>query len=101
MNSIKIYESLINKAKNRTYDIEYFENHHIIPRCFGGSDKTSNIVKLSYREHYLAHWLLVKIQTDYHKKLQMSCAFLLMSKSNNGKRNTNSKMYDKAKQYIF
>lgn len=38
----------------------YYELHHIIPRCLGGTDDTSNLVLLTAREHYIAHLLLSK-----------------------------------------
>jgi hypothetical protein len=60
MNYIKIYNSLISKAQSR--DIEgYTERHHIVPRCMGGSDEATNLVRLTPEEHYVAHQLLVKI----------------------------------------
>jgi len=60
MNYQKVYDSLVHK--NHTFsDGEYFETHHKIPRCIGGTDDASNLVKLSAREHYIAHLLLVKI----------------------------------------
>lgn len=33
-------------------------NHHIIPRCMGGSDDSSNIIALTYEEHIEAHRIL-------------------------------------------
>lgn len=60
MNYQKIYDSLV--QKNHTFlDGEYFEIHHKVPRCMGGTDDASNLVNLSAREHYIAHLLLVKI----------------------------------------
>ena len=38
----------------------YAEDHHRLPRCLGGSDASSNIVRLSYRDHLKAHFLLWK-----------------------------------------
>lgn len=35
-----------------------FHVHHIVPRCMKGGDEKSNLIKLTYREHYLAHCLL-------------------------------------------
>jgi hypothetical protein len=40
---------------------DYCEVHHIQPRALGGSDDPSNLVKLTYREHFLMLWLLTKI----------------------------------------
>jgi len=61
MNYIRIYNQIINKAKNRIIqDLQYYENHHIIPKCMGGSNKKDNLVKLTAREHFICHWLLFK-----------------------------------------
>ena len=60
MNYQIIYDNLINQAKNRLVD-GYTEKHHILPKSMGGSNQAFNIVKLTAREHFLAHWLLFKI----------------------------------------
>lgn len=59
MNYERIYSSLIERARNRSLT-GYIERHHIIPRCMGGKDE-NNIVKLTAREHYVAHILLARI----------------------------------------
>jgi len=61
----KIYLNLIDKALLRNDNHIEGEFHHIYPRCFCDDDKTlicdqSNIVKLTYREHFIAHRLLSK-----------------------------------------
>ena len=62
MNYEIIYNNLMNKGRNRNVeDGVYYETHHVIPRCLGGSDNNENLVKLTPEEHYLAHLLLVKI----------------------------------------
>lgn len=60
MNYQKHYNNLIDRAKNRVL-YTYFENHHIIPKCMGGTNHKSNLVKLTPEEHYVAHQLLIKI----------------------------------------
>ena len=67
MNYSKIYDSLVERAKNRKIE-GYVERHHIVPKCMGGSNEESNIVELTAREHYIAHKLLVEIYPN-HKKL--------------------------------
>ena len=39
------------------------ENHHILPRKLFPElkDDFNNVVRLSYKAHYLVHWLLAKI----------------------------------------
>lgn len=60
MNYIGQYAKLIDRAITRTVS-GYAEIHHISPRCMGGTDAASNLVRLTAREHYLAHLLLVRI----------------------------------------
>ena len=37
---------------------EYYERHHIVPRCLGGNNDESNLIDLYAREHFIAHKLL-------------------------------------------
>ena len=60
MNYQKIYNDLIERAKNRQID-QYTEKHHIVPKCLGGPDNPENIALLTPEEHYLAHQLLTKL----------------------------------------
>ena len=39
----------------------YTEKHHIIPRSLGGSNDLTNLVKLSAREHFVCHLLLIRM----------------------------------------
>jgi hypothetical protein len=79
MDYLDIYAKLMVKAKsegrekkNRYFKRQegevYYEAHHIIPRTKGGegNEKTEwktheNIVLLTFKEHYMAHKLLLKI----------------------------------------
>lgn len=57
----KIYDDLCSSRKSRGLKKESgYEIHHIILRCEGGTNDESNLVKLTYREHFLAHLLLAK-----------------------------------------
>jgi hypothetical protein len=59
MNYTKVYNQLIERAMGRKPEKGgYYESHHIIPKCMGGSNDKTNKVKLTYREHFIAHWLL-------------------------------------------
>ena len=66
MNYEKIYNQIVERAKNRVLDC-YTESHHIIPRCMGGSDEKENLVNLTAREHFIAHKLLCEIYSDNEK----------------------------------
>lgn len=79
----------------------YFEGHHIIPKCKGGTGNSTrpknnpNIVLLTAREHFLAHWLLWRIYGDR----QMALAFhKMMSTTKNTNRITSSKGYSEARE---
>lgn len=75
----KIYDDLINKAKTREVPEGYFERHHIVPRSLGGSDASENLVKLTAREHFVAHALLVKF-TSGADRYKMANALWIMCK---------------------
>lgn len=47
---------------------EYYETHHIIPRCMGGSDDEDNLIDLYAREHFQAHRLLA-LENPHNKSL--------------------------------
>ena len=93
----KIYNNLIESRKNQALMVnEYYEKHHIIPKCLGGSDDKINIIKLTYREHFIAHWLLCKINKTH---CGIHYAFLCMlRKQPNGQRLLTSRMYDTIKK---
>lgn len=66
MKYLKIYDKIIDRAKNREID-GYTEKHHIVPKCIGGNDKKDNIVSLTPKEHYICHRLLCEIYPDETK----------------------------------
>ncbi len=69
-----------------------FEVHHILPRSMGGSDEDGNLVKLTYKEHFIAHKLLFLI-TSGTEKVSMAFALLRMSSKN-------SRDYQKSKEFL-
>lgn len=104
MNYKKVYDRLITsrillgeeriiKKKNG----DYFEKHHIIPKAKGGSNKKDNLVLLTAREHFLAHWLLWLI----HKDRQTAYGFhKMLSINSKQKRIISSKGYEEAREAI-
>jgi hypothetical protein len=66
MNYLKIYNQIIERAKNRQLE-GYKEKHHILPKCLGGSNDKSNLVELTAREHFLCHMLLCEIYPNENK----------------------------------
>jgi len=75
------YDRFINTIKSIEPRViaGYSEKHHIIPRCMKGADDPSNLIRLTLREHFLAHWLLWKAYPDY---LPIVSAFLQMNEKN-------------------
>lgn len=69
MDNKRHYRKLIINALNRTNLNEYYELHHIVPRCLGGSDDDTNLVKLTVREHFIAHQLLYRIHKHENRNL--------------------------------
>jgi hypothetical protein len=107
MNYYKIYNQLTTRAKVEEQDRlllknkgNYFESHHILPRCMQGTDSKDNIAILTAREHFLAHWLLCRIYPDNNK---IAHAFWMMCnwKSNKQYRVVpNSRIYQESKEII-
>lgn len=77
----KIYDSLIAKAVSRDHEKGVHEIHHIVPISLSGSNNKSNLVSLTYREHFLAHWLLTKFTTGA-ARFKMLQALTMMSGGN-------------------
>lgn len=66
------YNRLIETRKDRKLDdLEYYEIHHIQMKSMGGAHDESNLIRLTAREHFLAHWLLWRI----HRNRQTAYAF--------------------------
>ena len=72
------YNNIVSRAKARVLD-GYSEKHHIIPKCLGGKDTKENLVKLTAREHFICHRLLVKM-VEGKAKFQMIKAVDMMTK---------------------
>ena len=97
MNYLKIYTNLIEINKQKLRDKsggKYYEEHHINPKCLGGNDNKTNLVLLTAREHFLAHWLLVKLYPNNKKLIYAFNAFCM--NTNNGNRPV-SMFYEYAK----
>ena len=94
------YANITERAKNRHLD-SYTESHHIVPRSLGGGDEADNLVNLTAREHFVCHWLLVKMTTgkEHH---QMLNALRMMRAEKQGQQRYNTKItarvYESIKQ---
>lgn len=94
----RIYLRMMEKARSRE-PLEEGEWHHVIPRSCGGDNSNGNIVRLSYREHFIAHALLTKMMIDDNHKKSMAYAFVSMS-NRRGNR-VNSRLYEVIKRQIL
>lgn len=100
MNYTQLYTKIIDNARqnNRSKKESYFELHHIVPRCLGGSDDKENLVLLTAKEHFICHHLLTKIYPDNQK---INSAFWLMhifSSGNQQRYFGTSRTYNTAKE---
>lgn len=96
MNYQKNYNDLIERAKKkkRNKKSDYFEIHHIVPKSLGGSNRKENLVLLTAREHFLAHYMLWKI----YNNTEMACAFWALC--GRTKEHVSSRQYEKLKKII-
>lgn len=99
MNYKKIYDSIIVNGKMKKL-YGYTEEHHIMPKCLGGTNTKSNLVHLTAKEHFMCHLLLTKMypkgSDEYYK---MCHAFLMMLvSSKNQNRHITAKKYETLKE---
>lgn len=95
----KWYNQLCSRGLNRRLEC-YSEKHHIIPKCLGGNDCEQNLVRLTAREHFIAHILLTKMTSGLDKS-RMHLAVRAMcnwSKFNNRDIKISSRKFDMIKQ---
>lgn len=81
---------------------EYYEVHHIVPKCWGGAPKRAsktshnlNIVWLYPQEHFIAHKLLAE---EHPTDIRVTCAFIRMCYSKNADYKITAEEYATAKQ---
>jgi hypothetical protein len=91
------YIKFISSIKN-TDNTSITEKHHILPKSMGGLDHPGNLIDLTPRQHYLAHWMLWKA----YKSKQMTATFFSMNNRVNPycQRNfiPNSRIYQKVRE---
>ena len=90
------YDQLMITRKSRIPEKgQYYERHHIIPKSLGGDNSSENLVTLTAREHFLAHWLLWRI----HRNRDMAFSFFAMCAwTKNGRINASSIAYEEARE---
>lgn len=89
-----VYCALIERRRQHSLqDSVYGEVHHIIPKSEGGDDSKENLVRLSAREHYVAHLLLAKIYDD--SKMYSALTYMQTNRHKNRIFKFNSRLYEK------
>jgi len=89
----RVYMSLVESRQDNLPE-GYTENHHIIPKSMGGSDSADNLVRLTAREHFVAHRLLSKC-TEGDANFRMMWALHRMMYA--GHYDIGSRVYSKAR----
>jgi hypothetical protein len=65
-----IYKSFIDKKSNTVFlEGIYTEKHHIIPRYLAGANTSDNLIRLSIRDHVLAHYILWRWKGNLQDKI--------------------------------
>lgn len=75
------YIHIINTARSENRSkgsCVYYENHHELPKSLGGSNSKDNLVLLTAKEHFRAHYLLSKFLLHERDMNKMIHAFWLM-----------------------
>jgi len=89
------YMKFIDSIDNNRISIK--ETHHILPKCLGGSDDSNNLINLTPRQHFIAHWILWKA----YKTKELTFAFFAMNNQNNKNQKRNfrksSRIYEAVK----
>jgi hypothetical protein len=105
MNHQKIYNNIISNAKSQNRmrfkkndpKYVYYEDHHIVAKCLGGSNDRFNRILLTAREHYVCHKLLTYI---YKGNRKITLAFHRMTFDKHGRDKISSRDYVYARELL-
>ena len=89
------YNNIIQHFQNTIVE-GYYEKHHIIPKCLGGTDEKTNLVLLPTKVHFIAHALLHKAYPNEPKLAQAFGMMVACNKYHNG-RKYSSRLYEMSK----
>jgi hypothetical protein len=97
-----LYYKIIASAQERNYTKtlhDGYQTHHIMPRCFGGTDNSTNLVVLTYKEHRVCHRLLINM-TANDAKYKMMYAYKLFNKQYDTSDAPTPQIYCTADSYV-
>ena len=69
-------QNILNTRGRHGIENEYYERHHILARCCGGTNEENNLIDLFAEEHYTAHKLLAE---EHPNIIGLQQAFACMS----------------------
>lgn len=102
MNYQKIHNDITSRGASRkklkrgTAGYMYYEKHHIIPRCMGGTNDETNLTLLTAEEHWIVHLLLARIYPG-NVKLIYACQAMTMV-GGKGDRRTTNKLFGRVRR---
>jgi hypothetical protein len=80
----RVYAAFIEDRRGREAGLVAFDRHHVVPRCLGGGNEPSNIIRLGYGDHLFAHVVLARIHGGV--LVQSAIRMSGMRKYNGGRR---------------
>lgn len=83
----------LNRKKTKN---EYFESHHILPKCMGGTET----VLLTAKEHYICHLLLCRITTGTNKHKMINALIKMAFSKSEGQKRYTAKSYSLVRKLI-
>lgn len=100
----RMYFSIIDHRRHNPPN-GYAETHHVIPKAIGGPDKAKwNRVKLTAREHFICHVLLLRMITNksHREKMIHAAHNMIYWKSSDNQRafKISSRMYQLLKEEV-
>lgn len=95
------YNNIIQQAQSRVLSADtYTEKHHIIPRSLGGADNTDNLVRLTAKEHFICHLLLVKMTSGLHKRSMAYAAWKMTFMDDRPRYNPCARTYEMLRKQL-
>jgi len=97
-----LYYKIIASAQERNHIKilnDGYQTHHIIPRCFGGTNDITNLVVLTYKEHRVCHRLLINM-TSNDAKYKMMYAYKLFNRQYDTSGAPTPQIYSTPESYI-
>ena len=83
MNYQKIYADFVADRRGLESSLLRYEVHHIVPKAEGGTNESSNLIKLSFSDHLFSHKILWKI---YGPRMALALQLMLDKEGYRGRR---------------